>query len=199
MDAIYAELSWHRRSPRLPTTPTDRAVRKLVYGVHETEMGLVCETADGMYWSFTTNRDIICMPPKLYLVHHATVQEAALALLNYVALEVFRLMKLSSPMPYTLTRTFKKRDADAYKKYSKTIAGDTALAFKCGMEWILRSEFATRRPVWAAYMAQNLDGGLMWFEHQPVALDTGIWKSETGRSKHLFTSDSWRSSLTPLT
>lgn len=191
---------FYGRDPKCPTTPNDRKVLKLHYrsATAEVEMGLVCETAEGKYWCFTTNPGIYSMPPKLYLVRHDTLQSAGDALLNYVAEEVFRIMCLESDMPFQIMRTFKKRDRKAFEKYvSAGAAEGEEEAFKCGIDWMMRSEGTLRRPVWAKYMAQNRDGQRIWFENKPTLnRSAGIWEAE-GRSSPAAVEE-WANSLVKL-
>ncbi len=194
-------LCWYHRDPDVPTSPTDRAVLRLVYASdgHETEMGLVCETSDGAYWCFTTNSRIVSMPMDSILHHHKTIEEAREKLYEYVVAEIIRLLRIATNMPYTIQYRFKKRDRVALKNYTEEISGDTVQAFKCGMDWILRSEGVPRRPAWAKFLTQNRDGTFVWHEDTPSTNDnTGRWES-TGRFKEIRIAENWRSGILRLT
>ena len=210
MDAVREQLHWLKRNSKIPTSPDDRCVARLLYGEQDTEMGLVCETADGMYWSFTTNPNIVCMSPDAYLIKYDQPEKACDALRDYVLSEVHRLIKVNSVMPYIVTREFKKRDRIAFEEYVKEalmkaiFRGKEAFAatfkrgFKAGADWILRSEGWPRRPYWAHYLVMNRSGDYTWFEHKPT-LDHnfGVWVSPEGRAKKVRHAD-WQTSITRL-
>jgi hypothetical protein len=173
-------------------------------------MGMVCETADGRYWQFTTNPNILCQTPSEYLTKHDKLENACEALSSYVLSEVHRLIRVNSIMPHIVTREFKKRDRLAFDEYVKEalmkaiFRGREAFAetfkrgFKAGADWILRSEGFPRRPDWAHYLVQNRNGDYQWFEKKPVMdHNFGIWVSQEGRAKHVRHED-WQKSITRL-
>lgn len=195
-------LTWQKRHPDLPTTPTDRAVRRLLYTADgEVEMGLVCEKANGTYWAFTTCRDIQCTPPSFYFVEHDTQQQAARELYDYVLAELVRVICLHSDMPLTSRqRVFKKRDRSAFAKYSRQEKVSAEAAFRCGVDWTLRSEGFPRRPVWAKFLVQNRDGLFVWFEQMPtIDHNNGQWVVTEGRSLEVRLTDAfWDSGIVRL-
>lgn len=198
MKAIKDQLHWQQRQKGIPTTPIDRCVAKLRYGEDSSEMGLVCETAEGTFWSFTTNPAIACMKPRAYLIKYDTLEKACEALYDYVVSEVYRVIRIESNMPYEIERKFKKRDKIAYEEYQDAIQTDDD-AFKCGMDWILRSEGFPRRPDWARFLVQNRSGDYAWFETKPhIDHNMGVWTCTVGRAK-LVRAEDWTTSIVRLT
>lgn len=200
-------LKWYKRHPDLPTTKLDRAVSKLRYiaGGNDSEIGMVCETANGEFWCFTTNPVIQCPRSETYLKHYKTQYDAESFLFKYALSELIRLMKLNSDVPYVLTKRFKRRDRSAFDSYTAIPENrahtDVEQAFKCGMDWILRSEGVQRRPSWANYLVQHNNGTQSWFEDKPSVNDqTGFWESKSGRNKNVqLHTESWRASIVKLT
>lgn len=204
--ALSSFLTWYNRNPKLgPTTPNDRASRKLIFsaGGYDEEMGMVCERADGTYWQFTTGRMILCQRPDVYLTKHETLESASDALYAHVLSELFRVICLMSDAPVAVAnRTFKKRDRRAFSKTYLSEVVDNKSAFKSGIDWILRSEGFPRRPVWAKFLVQNRNGSFIWFEAQPtVNHNEGTWESAEGRrcQVSIATEDSWQSGIVRLT
>lgn len=176
-DMLQSCCSWHHRNPKLPTSPNDRAVLRLVYNAgHETELGLVCERADGTYWCFTTSSLISCLPLAIHLDIYPTKELAADVLLSHVLDELVRVSQLNSDTYHSMP-AFKKRDRLACASY-KAKPED----FKAGASWILQSEGFPRRPSWAKFLVQNGDGKFMWFEEKPELL-SGSWHCVSGRSQ----------------
>jgi len=166
-------------------------------------MGLVCETADGAYWCFTTNSRIVSMPMDSILHHYPGIEKAGEKLYNYVISEIIRLLRLTTDMDYILQRKFKERDRAAFESYKDVrdnkAHNDVEYAFKCGMDWILRSEGVPRRPTWAKFLTQNRDGTFVWHEDTPTANDNnGRWES-AGRFKEVRIAENWRSGISRLT
>ena len=201
MKTILAKhLKWYKRNPEVPTTSNDRTLRRLMYvsdGI-ETLMGLVCESKNE-FWCFTNNSSIECMPSELYLTKYKTLEEAEKVLFEFVLNKIYKLATLNSDMPYIQTRKFKGRDRAAFNKYTNEIGDDLKSAFKCGMEWILRSEGFPRRPSWAKFLVQNRNGTFVWFELQPKPNHTtGDWTAVDGRSEIVSMSDQWHTNITRL-
>ena len=199
---VAKHLTWLKRHPDLPTNPNDRAVRRLMYAADgEVEMGMVCEKANGTYWAFSTCRDIQCTPPEFYFVEHKTIQQAAAALHEYVIGELTRVICLHSDMPLTTRqRVFKKRDRRAFDRYGKGEKSSAEAAFRCGVDWALRSEGFPRRPLWAKFLVQNRDGSFTWFEHMPtIDHNNGLWVATDGRSLDVKLSDAfWATGIVRL-
>ncbi len=176
-DKFRGCIAWHRRNPRLPTSPNDRAVLRLVYNEGlESELGLVCERADGTYWCFTTSHSISGLPYSVHLNTYKSKDEAASVLFEHVLDELVRVCVLTSER-YNVSPTLKKRDKKACSAYRAE-----AKDFKAGASWILQSEGFPRRPDWAKYLVQNADGRFVWFEQQPELL-SGTWCCDKGRSQ----------------
>ena len=188
---LIPQLVWQKRHPQCPTTKEDRVVRKLLDKSTGMELGLVCETADSMYWSFTTSPSLRCMPTYLYLTKHQSITKAMEQLSSYVSAE------FSKPYEPCLTRKLKRRDREAYT-LRKTTLETTADAFKSGVEWILKSEGFPRRPEWARFLVQNRNGQFYWFESKPIATDSGKWHCDTGRSTAVHDSASWQTHVVEL-
>ena len=199
---VAKHLTWLRRNPDLPTTPVDRAVRRLMYTADgDVEMGMVCEKANGTYWAFTTCPNIQCTPPEFYQVEHSTIKQAELALHEYVVGELLRVICLHSDMPLTARqRKFKRRDRLAFSRYDKHERSSAADAFKCGVDWTLRSEGFPRRPLWAKFLVQNRNGSFVWFEHMPtIDHNNGLWVATDGRSLDVKLSDAfWATGIVRL-
>ncbi len=159
-------------------------------------MGLVCETSFGDYWAFTTNPNISCMPPALYLIRHTTVEKAMAQLETYVAGEVLRLIEKSQPS--IITRKLKRRDREAFLA-RRSILESNADAFKSGAEWILKSEGFPRRPEWAHYLAQDENGVFHWFEATPKPNEeTGQWEASSGRMQSVKDRHPWQTHVVEL-
>jgi hypothetical protein len=190
-------LIWYRRNPKLPTTPNDRCVRKLYFksDAGEVEMGRINQTKTGNYWFFVTN-SLIDVGNSHEYIKERSLEDAENSLFQHVESELLRVMKLNSNFPYILTQKFKRRDKEAFSNYNPETLSE---AFKCGMEWILRSEGFPRRPSWATFITQNRDGSFVWHEAKPeVDLNTGVWTSSQ-RMEKVKLSESLKSSILRLT
>lgn len=194
---LAKHLRWYTRHSSLPTTPDDRAVRRLVYqlGDQETELGLVCELARGGYWVVTTSHALHVMPETMCVKTFDTVEEAQDLLFSHVVRELQRLSELSSELPYTMKTQFKARDRAAFERYGAR----NQESFKQGIDWVLQSEGFPRRPSWARFLVQNRDGSYTWFEEMPKTdVSTGVWHAKDGRSKKVETSKQWDHSITRI-
>lgn len=191
---LYQYLRWEERNPKVPTTPNDRAVLRLMYVANTPiQIGLVCERADGTYWCFTTNRIVHAMTLNQCLTTYADLDCAAEALREYVVDDLFRKIALDSDMPFVITRKFKERDRKAFDNYlgvtENELHSDVEHAFKCGIDWTLRSEGFPRRPSWAKFLIQNRNGCFEWHEIRPEFNNSsGVWLS-TGRVRPVLLSE----------
>lgn len=194
---VAEALKWFVLNDEHPNSKqTDGCVMMLGYVVPKgvIELGFVARRLDGKYWNFTNNPNIYC---RGYTGQYFdSADECGEELYQHVLHELCRLLYNQADFNYSIMTKFKKRDADAYKRYAPSTVKE---AFQSGIDWVLRSEGLARRPSWATYSVQNRDGSMMWFENKPTQnYNKGIWECADGRSQKHSTHENWSGSLTKV-
>lgn len=198
IDKIKRQLKWYEDTDRIFETRDDGSGKYLLLVLDwqngiTTEMGFVSITSDKKFWWFTTNPNIVCKQTAGH--RYKKVQDAQSDMLEYVASEVERIMRLNKQMPLKRKHKLRSQDKRACKAYlQRRMEGKRPNAtevvahkagFADGFDWALKSVGMSAPPEWANFMVQNQDGSITYFENKPRVnnIHSTKWECEDGRSE----------------